>query len=564
MSQLNKSTSLKTQSSSESPYPSYQRSSASEFLALFNFGNEEHCRWFRSSELQYKQHVFIGDESKSTSLDTPARLKNAKKYKSSVSEIIRNAGNNEVFWTSNQFFYRKIIDMLALLSSNHIDIDTPGHRKLSDADAEIFFQRVMKAIKDSGIPAPTAIVKTGFGGLQLYWIYQDQVETRIGTRAIKKWGEIALEIVTRLEKELEDLGEGIVDRNCSMNPSTYLRFPGSYRIVSEPKKPGRVRQKKNESDVKFKDRAEKNQKSIDDYPRAKEEYALLSDPEKVKLDNIGSFKFRTVESFVGGDKYDFDELYDLLEISSKKTKELRKPSEIAPKKKKKKFGHNIKEWWFKTYTNVLRQGETKGIGKGQRNDFIYILFVSLINCKGLDQALIEISKINDKFGFSDTDLQSTIVSAKRKKYRYRKTTLAAFLDEKGFDSSYLFENDKTKLTTEQVKQKQVESAEKTNKKRSETTIKALQESVNLMLNNGEKISKAAVSRESGLGLNTVKRNWDNLCFEKRPIRSSPIWLLPPGEPLGSNRGYGSFFLNNNLSSLNDTEFINEKKYQGDG
>lgn len=435
------------------------------FYRLLGFGNEKNCRyaWVKREKSKNKWIPLGVNKSGKTALSSPKDV-----FSSVATTSIETFKNTDFYISPNEFFDWRCQKQLASLHANYIEIDTHDHLVLDDEQAESVCREVLNQIQNQGIPMPNAIVKSGSGGLHLYWVYEP-VEAYTWRQNV--WKEFADTIRNKI-------GQGElwhVDYKATIDPSRLLRLPGSAHSKSK----------------------------------------------------------RTVKAYVlTPERFSFDELMQSVGVTPERPGYL-KPIVTKPKKtdkthskqeraaRGKRSRHNIKEWWLKVYWEVVKHARTEGIKTGQRDSAAFILFVSLLHIKSsADEALEEIKTLNTQMiGLDDSELTSYLSTAIKKKYRYRKSTLATYLEQSlSMNTAFLYElATKVRLTPEQVSERRSIGAKMTAKAKRSKSISKLKS----VLESAKKMTLKELSAAAGVSISTVKR-YKKILNEDRLISSVSI------------------------------------------
>ncbi|MBQ4839828.1 hypothetical protein [Pseudoalteromonas luteoviolacea] len=435
------------------------------FYQLLGFGNEKNCRyaWVRRQKSKNKWIPLGVNKSGKTALSSPKDV-----FSSVATTSIETFKNTDFYISPNEFFDWRCQKQLARLHANYIEIDTNNHQVLDDEQAETVCNEVLSQIQNQDIPMPNAIVKSGSGGLHLYWVYE-AVEAYAWRQSV--WKEFADTVRNKL-------GNGElwhVDYKATIDPSRLLRLPGSSHSQSK----------------------------------------------------------RTVKAYIlTPERFSFDELMHSVGINPERPSYL-KPIPTKTKKvettafkqervaRGKRSKHNIKEWWLKIYWEVVKHARAQGVKKGQRDSAAFILFVSLLHIKpNADEALEDIKSLNNEIiGLDEDELCSYLSTAIKKKYRYRKSTLATYLEQSlSMNTAFLYELAiKVRLTPEQVSERRSIGAKMTAKVKREKTLQRLKS----ILASTANMTLKQLSKAAGVSLSTVKR-YKKLLTEDRVISSVSI------------------------------------------
>lgn len=457
---------------------SFQRGTSLDFNQLMGVGSEQYCRYLWSHRIPKGEQPWRAIGHRQSGKAT-VQLKDFY-----LDASIGNDCSIDCYMSPNEFFDWRNVKQLAALHANWLEIDvtnTPGatkdkKRSLTAEEEAQVISEVFSQIADAGIPQPSSYVLSGSGGIHIYWVYEatSAFRTRVST-----WRDIASKLVNGLKG-----GElWHVDLGASKDPARVLRMPGT--------KHGSTR--------------------------------------------------RTVEAFMSGETYTFEGLANALDIkvsSPLKVVETDQKPIVAPKqterietkeRKERTKGqvnngkHTIGQWWAKIYWNVLSHTNKHRVIEGKRDSTAFILFVALRHMMDEEQALARIIDINKRLiGLDEETLLSYLKSARQTLYKFRKETIAAYLDKQlGMDVDWLYDN-KVKLTVEQIKEAQHNAAIKTATNKAQSTLSRILNAVNELINTGSDCTQAAVAAICGRSERTVRRYWSEVGSNK-DIRSASIY-----------------------------------------
>lgn len=461
---------------------SFSRGSSVDFNKLMGVGSEQYCRYVWSHRIAKENSPWRAIGHRQSGKGT-VRLMDFY-----LDASIGNYCSIDCYMSPNEFFDWRNVKQLAALHANWLEIDvtnTPGSTKdkkrilTADEEAQVVSE-VFEQIADAGIPQPSSYVLSGSGGIHVYWVYDaiPAFKTRVSA-----WRDIASKLVNSLKG-----GElWHVDLGASKDPARVLRMPGT--------KHGSTR--------------------------------------------------RTVETFMSGETYTFESLASALDVNVEsplkivaperkpsitpkptktiETKERKKPSEAQVNNGK----HTIGQWWARIYFNVLSHATKHRVTEGKRDSTAFILFVALRHMQDEEQALARIIDINERvIGLDENTLLSYLKSARQTLYKFRKETIAEYLDKQlGMDVSWLYEKDKVKLTVEQIKEAQRNGAIKTATNKAQSTLSRIMNAVNELVNTRSDCTQAAVAAICGRSERTVRRYWSEVISDK-DIRSPSIYSPP--------------------------------------
>jgi hypothetical protein len=471
-----------------------------DFTNLLGIGEEQYCRYAWSKHINPKKNPkkesawqAIGHRQSGKPVTSLLNIKlNSEGY---VKALGRRICSLDVFLSPNQFFDWRNTKQLAQLHANWIDIDTVNHEVMSIEQQEVIFSEIRQIIRDKELPQPTGFVFTGSGGMHLYWIYE-------GTPAykwrVRIWREITLVLAKTFKKCRSPDALWTVDFSASRDPARVLRLPGTFHGKS-----GRI-----------------------------------------------------AEAYLGGPYYDFNVLAKQLITSEQNiralevrqngnvhdipTKSTPKPKPVVtpvPKPSTSTGKHTIGQWWFRIYSVVCSHGRKHGVPVGQRDLYAFILFVAFRHMKPtLEEALEAVKALNHEFiKLDDDELMAYLKTAIRTHYKYSKDTVAMYLDTNlGISSQFLYDNTKTPLTPEQVRERQQDAAKKTADTRRTDTLTALRIALRTLVETRLKVTQEAVAALSERSARTVRRYWSEL---KRDLRTlAPPLDIPAPEVLATRAG----------------------------
>ncbi|GHG06971.1 hypothetical protein [Thalassotalea marina] len=368
---------------------------------------------------------------------------------------------SDYFFSPNEFFNWRNSKQLSSLRATYIDIDTVSHKTLTEEEEESLINDVFRVIVEQDIPYPSGYVRSGSGGLHLYWIYDSIPAYK---QQVLRWKELTKNIIHRLGK-----GQNWwIDSSASLDPSRMLRLPGSVHTRS-----GRV----------------VTEHVIIDEPYTYESLCK-SFGVYIEQDNVVTFKRSSTKS--------------------------KSKSQVNNGK------HNIKHWWLKNYLNIVHHCRSRGVTVGQRDNTAFILFVALTQMhKDIKRCNSEIEQLNDEFiHLPHEELHQYLETAKTTKYNYKKSTLHLFLESNlGMNADFLYQTQqKVRLTPEQRKEKLRVGALNAAKKKRDSTLTKLQSVLN---ENKTSVTQSELALFAKVSVKTVKRYWEKLEFV-RDIRLASI------------------------------------------
>lgn len=430
--------------------------SPSDFYRILGYGSERHARCVWSQRYKSKgvsAWQYIGSRSKNgatTSISaysqqTSANSKNGYEY------------SVDVCVSPNQFYNWRNTKQLVLFCANWVEIDV-AKKGLSQLEEMAVIDDVLSQLAAHGIPPPSACNASGSGGWHLYWIY-DPIEAYHWRKPV--WKAISKKLTDKL------VGNGIwhVDPTATHDPARVLKVPGT----------------------------------------------------------LNSKTGRRVVSWVGGPTYTFNELAQSLAVNDEKPEYLTaipskmdKPAvtqktQTALKEKRRVTGrHNIKHWWQRTAWAVESHSRRVGVKEGARDKTAFILYVAYCHTHGDPEAAMNEIKIKNAafIGLSETELSAYLKTAKKAQYKYRKDTLAVYLENLCIDPAFLYETGITApLPPEKIKAAQQDAAKSTATKKRTKTEEAIKAALLRLHRAGNtKPTQADIAQETGLSLSTIKRN----------------------------------------------------------
>ncbi len=462
-----------------------------DFTRLLGVGEERYCRYAWSKKINKKKHPAwqaIGHRQSGKPVTSLLEFKMlAEGYVPARGEVTCSV---DVFLSPNEFFDWRNTKQLAALHANWLEIDTVDHQILTEEQQEEIFQEVHQAISDRGLPPPTGYVASGSGGLHLYWIY-DQVPAY--RWRVRVWREITLVLAKALKQACKPSSLWHVDFSASRDPARVLRLPGS----------------------------------------------------------IHGGSGRTVTGYIGGPKYTFDGLANSL-VSSKQNIEaldaahsgVLKDIPVKPRLKPQDSSraeppmstitkasqsgrHRIGQWWFRIYSVVCSNARRRGVQEGQRDLFAFILFVALCHIKPTkEEALKAVTALNAEFiGLTEEELLAYLKTACSKHYKYKKDSVAEYLESLGIDASFLYQNTKApSLTPLEIRKRQQAAAHNTAAARRTITLEELRKAHKALVETGLNVTQAAVAALSGRSVRTVRRYWGEIHKGRGSL--GPVLYIP--------------------------------------
>lgn len=447
--------------------------SPADFHRELGYGSETHCRCVWSPRYQPKevspwQYVGFRDKKGPTTTISAYSQETASRGHYGKEYSV------DVCVSPNQFFNWRCGKQLAKLCANWIEIDV-SRKNLSPVEEMAVIDDVLTQLKAAGIPAPTLCNSSGSGGWHIYWVYEP-VDARSWQKRV--WKSLTRHITDRLKGN--DLWH--VDPTATHDPARVLKIPGTMNSKTK----------------------------------------------------------RRVVSYLGGPRYQFLDLLESMgletapppRLSVVNVKPKKSPEDRERAAKQHQTGkHNIKHWWQRTAWAVESHSRKHGVSEGKRDQTAFILYVALCHAMGDHDAAWQFIKQKnaDFIRLDDAELESYLKTARTTQYKYRKDTLAAYLENIGIDSAYLYETGKVApLPPGKIKAAQQGAALSTAEKKRKKTQDALRAALLRLGRKGvEKPTQKQIAHESGMSLSTVKRQAAFLREVKiQGVISSPS-IYPP-------------------------------------
>jgi len=448
------------------------------FLELLGVGSEENCRylWERrkveGTPTPINKWLSLGNPRKGQ-----GKLKNQFDIENLLSEKNNENETVDYFISPNEFFSWRCKKGLSKLHANYIDIDTTSHQIKSEEEQQTILDEVVSRIILTGIPKPNAIIKSGSGGLHLYWIYEP-VEAYNYRMAF--WKQFTNAIIERLSGS----ESWKVDCHASTDASRVLRLPGSKHNTS-----------------------------------------------KRTVETI----------ITNSELYKMEELYKELEIEVKRPSHLKLAASnrlAIPDSEKRKITperlklyqirgrHNIKNWWKRIYDHTRMFCKNNGVKEGSRDYAAFILFVAKYNETDDEQKAFDtILEDNDTFiHLPKEELSKYLSTARTTQYKYKKDTIDRYLRENlNMPTDFLFEtSNKASLTPIEVKKRQKLSALSTAKKKRSNKLAEIQAAIKDIATNRVRITAQTIAQYSNIPIRTVYRYWSQVQIDTSVIRCASI------------------------------------------
>ncbi|NYZ69883.1 hypothetical protein H0A36_28115, partial [Endozoicomonas sp. SM1973] len=455
----------------------YKTTYPSAFFKLLGVGQEKYCRalWRQSNTAKKARWGFIGNRQNGRPVTTLLDFKlQAEKW---IPEIGDNRCSVDVYFSPAEFFNWRRTRQLARLHATWIEIDLV--EKAQDYSAEVedeVVKEVFAQIAQSGLPMPTGYVLSGSGGVHLYWAYEAVEAYRW---RVRQW-----RLVSRaISKCLTGGRYWQVDKAATHGPARVLRAPGTIH--------GRTG--------------------------------------------------RTVVSKLGGPFYTFDSLANQLGILTEPPKKKDAQSKEDYKRNanlanngnpnhndqsKQTRKHTIGKWWAKTYYHVLNNIQ-QGVSVGKRNNTAFILFIALKHMMSEEKALEQIKTINNRLiKLPEEELLRNLSTARKVHYKFRKASLAVWLDTLGISSNYLFVTRKpAALNRGEIKQRQVLAARKVAQVKQQRTLMIIGQAIENLVEAGIKATQKSIAQVASVSVRTVQRYWGAL--KGKDDISSTLYISPP-------------------------------------
>ncbi len=383
----------------------------------------------------------------------------------------------DCFVSPNEFFDWRNSKQLSKLHACWVEIDTRDHAILSaDQEARIV-DEVLEQLVERNLPSPTAYVLSGSGGLHLYWIFE-------GVQAFH-WRKFAWKAMA---DKLCDLPGGAlwsVDHGASKDPARVLRMVGSIHSKSGRSVDCRI------GGPLYQFESLAKQLGVPCFEPPRPLKSIAADSSKVVAEEP-SAQITPVEERRADPQ------------PRKSTAPY--PNAEAPQK------HSIKGWWFRIYTQIVSDLRRAGrpVVEGRRDNTAYILYVALRHIvTDPDQALERVKELNaELIHLPEKDLIQYLSTAKKTLYKYKKDTLADFLEQQvGIKADFLFRPSPAPLTPDEVKARQAHAARTTAINRLVRTRQRLISCFQALQQTCLTVTQSLLSERSGFSMRTVKRHW---------------------------------------------------------
>jgi hypothetical protein len=253
-------------------------------------------------------------------------------------------------------------DLAWVFNELHLEIDTNGHGSLDKKSADAVFAQVVSTMKRAKLPVPNHIVKSGSGGLHLYWFINPIAATKTNRTS---WLKIARALTSKMSEAIPKNAKWHVDVGASVDTVRLLRLPNS----------------------------------------------------------IHSKSGNRVEVLTSGaSRYKIEELAKLVGVKPEKRKEFQQSLQFEPKKSytpTNNFNryHSSIIWHLGTYA---RQNK---VTEGQRDLVLFLSYCSMLQTMSAEKAWEQIQDLNKYVGLSDEQVETYLKAAKQKRYIYSRSGL---------------------------------------------------------------------------------------------------------------------------------------------
>lgn len=434
------------------------------FLDLLEVGAEQNCRFLWSRAVKEgSAWQAIGKRQSGKAVTRLSAFKAASE--SFIDALGKRVCSVDVFLSPNQFFDWRNTKQLSRLHANWIDIDTCDHAIVDSEAQQKILDEVLAIIEQNNLPSPTAYVASGSGGFHFYWIYTGVDAFRWRVRI---WREITLRIARAIKRARPKGARWTVDYGASRDPSRVLRLPGSFHGKS-----GRI-----------------------------------------------------VSAFIGGPRYDFDSLAELLvksqinrqrllprsdihgAFTARKVKDAKSSTMPAPGKRSR---HSIKGWWFRIYTEICKAARQGGVKTNVNRDYYaFLLYVSLRHIKDdKEEALKSVLKLNAEFiGLDEEECKAYLKSAIAKHYRFKKDTVADYLENHlGIDPGFLYHGKRSRIPASEIRSRQASAGRSTALTRRQTRLQTLVETYMNLVKTRLTVTQVDLANAVSCSARTVRRYW---------------------------------------------------------
>jgi hypothetical protein len=283
---------------------------------------------------------------------------------------LAESGCTDLYMTPQAFKGWRNKNLTWSINALHIEIDTEKHHIKDESGAKAVFKQVVSALKKAKLPEPNHIVKSGSGGLHLYWFINPVAAY---THVKKTWETLARAMTDRLGTKIPKNAKWHIDLGASHDMTRLMRLPNSVHSKSG----NRV---------------------------------------EVLSANVPP--------------YSLDMLCQHLAAKPEKRKEVQQSLPLEPKKTYRGVSnyntyHSAVVWHIGSYVRQY------GVKEGQRDWVLFLAFCSMLQVMDSDKAWSQIRELNKHVGLSDTQLENYMQSAAQKRYIYSKVKLNSILNSLG-------------------------------------------------------------------------------------------------------------------------------------
>lgn len=446
------------------------------FNALLGIGSEQHCRYLWSYMIKNDNWPWraLGNRQ------SCKRTTTLKDFYLAASMGLDCSVN--CYISPNQFFDWRNVKQLASLHANwlEIDINMPDgmardqKNSLTEQQERMVIDEVFEQLAEANVPPPTGYVLSGSGGIHVYWMYESEPAYR---RTVSAWREIARRLVSVM------IGGEYwhVDAGASNDPARVLRIPGT--IHGSTKRRAQFVERRGQQLYTFTELA----KSLG--------VVVIERPTLSVVPN---------------------------------SQQPQQPTTPIPIPTKPHNGrHTIGQWWFNVYSHIMQHIRQTPVREGQRDSTLFITYVALKHMlSDENEAYRRVCEINRTLiGLDQTVVDSYLSTARKTHYKYRKVSLAQYLEQQlGMRTDFLFNSNKTVKSPDEIRAAQHESAINTANTRRNKTVRRMFEAIAELIKSNAPISQNAIAAICGRSVRTVRRYWADITTEV--IRSRSIYSPP--------------------------------------
>jgi len=431
----------------------YHKMPPTAFDDDWGIGHEPALRWFCracATRQELTDHQACGNPTYDPRRETVTR----SSYMLDVNSGEFNSKTNGVYFTPNLFYRWRNQRHLNGFTSHWLEIDTNGHKALTESEANKVLQEVTEVLWRADLPAATSIVTTGSGGVHLYWMYDEPQMTRSvkhREKLLERWREISRCISARFEEKRKELGYSgwSVDFAASHNPSGNMRLPSSLH--------------------------HKTWREVEYYRGGKKiaPQALVS--------HLG-FKWK----YPCSDDYVVTVPRDPRPQKNISLQPLVVRNAVEPSKEKvagvaQGFDSGGQQYWMK---GLLRQwadflAMTRPDLKGQRDLTAFHIYNMANRVMGASDAWKYVEQLNKKYiGLTDNELKGYLSTAASNVYYYGMSRLVHILGtELGLPLDFSYSKKQAKLGEKEVGRRQVRSGRTSARKKSQRSFDRLVEDI---------------------------------------------------------------------------------------